>query len=88
MGLHVRSRLQKALVRQWCRVAGRDHVGSESGWGKGNDAKESEFGGKEGETLIVQGQERKGSREKERCDNKNGAIFRLLQLLWVELCPP
>lgn len=88
MALHVRPRLQKALVRQRCRVAGRDHVGSESGWGKGDDAKESEFGGKEGETLRVQRQERKGSREKERRDNKNGAVFRLLQLLWLELCPP
>ena len=88
MGLHVRPRLQKALVRQRSRVAGRDHVGSESGWGKGNDAKESEFGGKEGETLIAQRQERKGSRGKDRYDNKNGAIFQLLQLLWVELCPP
>ena len=50
--------LQKALVRPLSRVGGRDHVGSEGGWGKGNDTKGSEFGLKEGEILIAQRPER------------------------------
>ena len=61
----MRPSLQKALGHPLSRVGGRDHVGSESGSGKGNDAKGSDFRLKEEEILIAQRQERNRSREKE-----------------------